>query len=61
MGPRCVTGQKLSVEELFPRQRYNGDRLDVHVKFPAFEEKLKQSTKIKMGIQAAVYTDPGCS
>lgn len=39
--PGCVTGQKLSVEELFPRQRYSGDRLDVHVKFPSIEEKLR--------------------
>lgn len=61
MGPRCVTGQKLSLEELFPRQRYSGDRLDVHIKFPTFEEKLIQSAEIKMGIQAAVYTDPSCS
>lgn len=61
MGPRCVTGQKLNVEELFSRQRYNRDRLDVHIKFSTFEEKLRQSAEIKTGIQAAVYTDPGCS
>lgn len=42
MCPRCVTGQKLSVEELFPGQRHSGDRWDVPVKFPSIEEKLRQ-------------------
>ena len=40
--PKVVTGQKLSIEELFPRQRYSGGRLDVQVKFPSIEEKLRQ-------------------
>lgn len=61
-GPKvCDRAETECTEELFPRQIQWGQTVDVHIKFPAFQEKLRQSAKIKMGIQATVYTDPGCS